>query len=186
LVDLLIKMVFGSSTVQAIASRTSPGVILINDRVDLMKITIQTNNEDETRSLGRRLGQLLQPGTVVALHGTLGSGKTRLTQGIGVGLGISEQTIVSPTYTICVPYFGRLYLVHIDAYRIEDPMEVDELGLDELLEDGAVLVVEWAEKIKNELPPIDIDIRLEQVDEHQRLIHFACSTQGLLEQLVAD
>jgi tRNA threonylcarbamoyladenosine biosynthesis protein TsaE len=124
-------------------------------------VEIITTNEDETRELGRRIGQLLEPGSVVALNGTLGAGKTRLTQGIGAGLGIPMQSIVSPTYTLCVPYAGRIQLIHLDAYRIKDTSEVDELGLDELLEDGAVLVVEWAARIKNFLPPIDIEIAIE-------------------------
>ncbi len=149
-------------------------------------ITIETNNEEETRSLGKRLGELLQPGMIVALNGTLGSGKTRFTQGIGSGLGISGERIVSPTYTICVPYSGRLQLVHIDAYRIESPAEVDELGLDELLEDGAVLVIEWAERIMNELPPVDVDIHFEQVDENLRLIHINSPAEDLLKRIVAD
>lgn len=124
-------------------------------------IEITTTNEDETRELGRKIGQLLEPGCVVALNGTLGAGKTRLTQGIGAGLDVPMQSIVSPTYTICVPYAGRIPLVHLDAYRINDASEVDELGLDELLDEGAVLVVEWANRIENYLHTIDIDIDIE-------------------------
>ena len=123
-------------------------------------IEIKTNSEDETRDLGLRIGKLLQPGTVVALNGTLGAGKTRLTQGIGLGLGVAAESIVSPTFTLCVPYSGRFPLIHLDAYRIKDDSEVDELGLDELIEDGAVLVVEWAARIVHSLPPIDLTIEI--------------------------
>ena len=123
-------------------------------------VEITTNSEDETRELGRRIGKLLEPGCVIALNGTLGAGKTRLTQGIGVGLDVPAESIVSPTFTLCVPYSGRFPLIHLDAYRIKDDSEVDELGLDELLEDGAVLVVEWAARIRNSLPPIDIEIEI--------------------------
>ena len=123
-------------------------------------IEIKTNSEFETGSLGERIGKLLQPGTVVALNGTLGAGQTRLTQGIGVGRGVPAESIVSPTFTLCVPHRGRFMLIHLDAYRIKDESEVDELGLDELIEDGAVLVVEWAARIENLLPPIDIGIEI--------------------------
>ncbi len=121
-------------------------------------IEIETTDEEETRELGRRIGAFLESGSVIALDGTLGAGKTRLTQGIGVGLGIPSDAIVSPTYTLCVPYSGRLPLIHLDAYRIKDTCEVDELGLDELVEEGAVLVIEWASRIERFLPPSDIQI----------------------------
>ena len=137
-------------------------IIDVHQNIQTMQAMIETvtRNEDATRELGKRIGQLLEPGSVVALNGTLGAGKTRLTQGIGAGLDVRMQSIVSPTYTICVPYAGRLPLVHLDAYRIKDASEVDELGLDELLEEGAVLVVEWADRIEKYLPPVDINIEI--------------------------
>ena len=129
---------------------------------------IITTSEDETRELGQRIGELLEPGTVIALNGTLGSGKTRLTQGIGAGLGVPADSIVSPTFTLCVPYSARMLLIHLDAYRIKDNSEVDELGLDELVEEGAVVVVEWAARIKNSLPPIDVEIEISLGDDDTR------------------
>jgi tRNA threonylcarbamoyladenosine biosynthesis protein TsaE len=107
----------------------------------------------------------------------LGSGKTRLTQGIGVGLGVPADSIVSPTYTICVPYSGRLDLLHIDAYRINDVTEVDELGLDELVEDGVVLAIEWADKIAEYLPPISLQIDFDYDDESSRSIVVSVATE---------
>jgi tRNA threonylcarbamoyladenosine biosynthesis protein TsaE len=133
-------------------------------------IEITSHSEQETREIGRRLGERLTEGVVIGLSGTLGTGKTRLTQGIGMGLGVPAETITSPTYTLCVPHLGRLELVHIDAYRISDDTEVDELGLDELIEDGAVLVIEWAERIATALPPIDLQILLEHNDDQSRTI----------------
>lgn len=117
-----------------------------------------SNSEADTVRLGQAIGDALNPGLVVGLNGTLGSGKTRLTQAIGSGLGIPAGEIVSPTFTICVPHEGRLPILHLDAYRINQPEEVDELGLDELAEDGVVLIVEWAELISNYLPKIDLEI----------------------------
>ena len=79
-------------------------------------------------------------------------------QAIGTSLGIPEGEVVSPTFTICVPHEGRLPFLHLDAYRIGQPEEVDELGLDELAEDGVVLIIEWAELIRELLPDIDDEI----------------------------
>ncbi len=122
----------------------------------------------DTDRLGQTIGTVVEPGTVIGLDGTLGAGKTRLTQAIGIGLGIKPGNVVSPTFTIMVPHVGRLPLVHLDAYRIKSPDEVDELGLDELIVDGAVLVVEWAERIANLLPVVDLSVQIEHIDDDQR------------------
>jgi tRNA threonylcarbamoyladenosine biosynthesis protein TsaE len=145
--------------------------------------TIITNKEIETRALGRRIGERVAAGTVVGINGTLGTGKTRLAQGIGCGLGIDADSIVSPTYTLCVPYYtGRLPLIHLDAYRIQDVSEVDELGLDELVDEGAVLVVEWSDRIVNYLPPLDLLISIDHVGNDQRLFQLE-SLSGLTSWL---
>ena len=127
-----------------------------------------SHNEQETSQLGAAIGVALTPGTVLALNGTLGAGKTRLTQAIGASLGVAEGNIVSPTFTICVPHEGRLPFLHLDAYRIDQPEEVDELGLDELVEDGCLLIVEWANRIEAYLPPIDLEISIEPIDANTR------------------
>ena len=142
-----------------------------------------SNSESETRSLGVAIGESLEPGIVIGLNGTLGSGKTRLTQAIGIGLGIAEGEVVSPTFTICVPHEGRLPFLHLDAYRIKQLTEIDELGLDESVEDGIVLIVEWAIRIEKYLPPIDLNISIEPVGAEIRRFHFdPISEQG--KQLV--
>jgi tRNA threonylcarbamoyladenosine biosynthesis protein TsaE len=156
--DILIKM--------------KPSKITTDSITNLIANSV-TKSEMETRELGRQIGEQLQPGMVVALDGTLGAGKTRLVQGIGIGLGLSADSIVSPTYTICIPYSARLPLLHLDAYRINELHEVDELGLDEAVEEGAVLVVEWAERIVEALPPIDLRIRMRVVDDEVRRIELS-------------
>lgn len=107
---------------------------------------------------------------VVGLSGTLGAGKTRFTQGIGLGLGLPEDSIVSPTFTLCVPYRGRLQLLHLDAYRINHATEIDELGLDESVDDGAVLVIEWYERFSTCFPPLDFQVTLQLIDDPRRKI----------------
>ncbi len=147
-----------------------------------MKREFVTQGETETRELGRRLGIQLQPGTVIGLSGTLGAGKTRLTQGIGLGLGVPSDSIVSPTFTLCVPYQGRLRLLHLDAYRIQDPSEIDELGLDEAVEDGAVLIIEWHERFAAFFPPLDLRINLELIDDQGRRV----IVENLTERICVD
>jgi len=98
----------------------------------MTELQLTSESEDATHEIGLRIGRALGPGTVVALIGTLGSGKTRLTQAIAAALEIN-QPVVSPTYTLCVPYSGRLSLLHMDAYRIQQPEEVDELDLFDLV-----------------------------------------------------
>lgn len=128
----------------------------------------QSESLGETDRLGTAIGQLLQPGTVIGLNGTLGAGKTRLTQAIGSTLEIERDNIVSPTFTICIPHYGRLTMLHLDAYRLGGPEEVDELGLDEWIAEGAVLVAEWSDRIAGLLPPIDMEIAIELLGQQSR------------------
>ncbi len=130
-------------------------------------LSLILNSESETESLGVAIGKHVQPGMVIGLCGTLGSGKTRLTQAIARGLEI-DQPVVSPTYTICVPYSGRLNLLHMDAYRIEHAEEVDELALFERVDDGEVLIIEWADRIEAQLPDIDVWIKMAPTGEETR------------------
>ena len=114
--------------------------------------------------------------------------RTHLTQGIATGLGVPEGTVVSPTFTICIPYEARLLMLHLDAYRIKSPEEVDQLGLDESVSDGVVLVVEWASRIELLLPPIDLKIQLAQTGEETRELIFdpISSTGNQLVQRVGQ
>lgn len=113
---------------------------------------IISNNSWETQKLGRLLGQLLQPGDVLVVSGELGAGKTTFVQGLAEGLGIEAQ-VTSPTFTIIHEYQGtRCPLYHIDAYRLEDPREAEELGLEEYFYGDGITAVEWAENIIQLLP----------------------------------
>ena len=129
------------------------------------KLTLAS--ESDTETLGLKIAAALKPGLVIGLCGTLGSGKTRLTQAIARGLGV-EQPVVSPTYTICIPYSGRLNLLHMDAYRINHAEEVDELDLFERVESGEVLLIEWADRIEAQLPDIDVWIKITPTGEQTR------------------
>ena len=108
---------------------------------------ITTHSEEETAAAGRELAPALSAGDVLLLYGDLGAGKTAFVRGLAEGLGVSRDEVSSPTFTLIQEYRGgRLTLFHVDLYRIEDPREFDELGLEEIAEDG-VLAIEWAEKL---------------------------------------
>ena len=128
-----------------------------------MNKTIYTSAcAEDTFSIGAKLAQQAQPGDIYALCGDLGTGKTVFAKGFAEGLGI-EEPVSSPTFTILQIYEdGRLPLYHFDVYRIEDPEEMEEVGLDEYLEGGGVCLIEWAERIEDMLPEGVIRITLEK------------------------
>jgi len=106
-----------------------------------------TRSEEETAALARDLAALLQDGDWVILTGPLGAGKTAFVRGLAAGLGVDPARVHSPTFTLVSEYPGRRRLAHVDLYRIDDPREVDELGLDDLRERKAVVAIEWGEKL---------------------------------------
>lgn len=109
--------------------------------------------------MGRRLGALLRARDVVALSGDLGAGKTILARGIAAGVGATGY-IASPTFTLIREYRGPLTVYHVDLYRIERPAQLDDLGLDEILDSEGVIVIEWAEKAGALLPAAHLWIEL--------------------------
>jgi tRNA threonylcarbamoyladenosine biosynthesis protein TsaE len=115
----------------------------------LLSHTIKTFSELETVNTGKIIGRKLKPRDVVLLHGDLGSGKTRLAKGIvSEAVGIDQDEVVSPSYTIVNSYRGEFEVHHADLYRLQ-PEQVGELGLDDLLDCGGALVIEWGEKVQD-------------------------------------
>ena len=109
---------------------------------------ITTHSEEETAAVGRHLAASLGAGDVLLLYGDLGAGKTAFVRGLAEGLGVNRDEVSSPTFTLVQEYRGgRLTLFHVDLYRIDDPREIDDLGLEEIAADG-VLAIEWAEKLE--------------------------------------
>lgn len=122
----------------------------------------------QTRRIGMRLGELLQPGDVVALEGNLGAGKTTLAQGIASGWG-SYDSVTSPTFVL-VNVYRRLdqnQLFHLDAYRLAGPADAADLDLDAMLEQGPLLV-EWADQVKEALPAEYLWIKMNLINDEQR------------------
>lgn len=126
----------------------------------MIEQTVKIKNEEETEAFGRQLSERLAAGSVVALSGDLGTGKTTLTKAIAAGLGV-EEMITSPTFTIVQEYHsGRLPLYHFDVYRVSDPDELYEIGYEEYFFGSGVCVVEWADLIEDLLPPGTIEIAI--------------------------
>ncbi len=123
---------------------------------------------EDTHALGRELAGVLRPGDLVVLVGPLGAGKTALTQGIGVGLGVREP-VTSPTFVIArVHHDGRVPLVHVDAYRLGAIDEVDDLDLDASTEES-VTVVEWGQGLVEQLADEHLEVRLDRRPDDVRV-----------------
>lgn len=128
---------------------------------------ISTASEAETVAAGRNFGQSLRAGQVILLTGPLGAGKTAFVRGVAEGLGCNPDDVSSPTFTIVQEYPGPVRLQHVDLYRLE-PKEVDDLGLDDLLE-ASVMAIEWPERWST--PPADaIHVVIDRVGDSDRAI----------------
>ena len=132
-------------------------------------LELQLDSEDATLALAQSLADALEGGDVVGLEGGLGAGKTTFTRGAVHGLGVDPETAVtSPTFALLHQYEGRLAIGHADLYRLADEVEIEELGLDELLEEGAVLFVEWGRKFSGMAERTALWVDLEIVSDDAR------------------
>ena len=148
-------------------------------------VVITTCSPSETQALGRRLGERLRPGDVVALYGSLGAGKTVLTKGIAEGLGISSLHVTSPTFVLVHEHTGRLRLFHLDAYRLKSGEDLDALGVDEILFGDGVTVIEWADRVSSILPAERLDIEIELSGTEARRVSLS-ATGARGEQLARE
>ncbi len=130
-------------------------------------MTITTRSEAETADVGRRLAATVAPGSVLLLIGDLGAGKTALVRGLAEGLGVAPEEVSSPTFTLMQEYRGgRVPLIHVDLYRLNDAREIDELGLEELGL-NSVLAIEWAEKLPRPIADA-VAVRIEHGEGDER------------------
>ena len=128
-------------------------------------------NLGKFEEFGVSLGQLIPSSFVIALNGELGSGKTTLVRSLCQGLGCSSlEFVTSPTFVLMQEYQGRYTVNHLDVYRLGSELQFLEFGGDELFQSGNVVLIEWADKIKNCLPPARMEIFLEVVSQHERRI----------------
>ena len=134
-------------------------------------------NEPSTDQLGQMLAGVLLPGTVVALVGTLGAGKTRLVQAIAAALGVPHAEVTSPTFVLVNEYLeGRMPVYHFDSYRLRDDDEFLELGPDEYFDGDGITFVEWADRVANCLPPDYVRIEIDVTGETSREFQIASSS----------
>ena len=129
--------------------------------------TTISRSADETRAIGQSIGKGVEAGTLILLIGQLGAGKTTLTQGIATGLGVTAYT-KSPSFVLVNEYEGRLPLFHMDLYRIDDPAEAWELGLDDYLSRDGVLAIEWADRATSIFPEDRLEIHIDYVSDSER------------------
>jgi tRNA threonylcarbamoyladenosine biosynthesis protein TsaE len=135
-----------------------------------MTLSFESRGPSETKRLGQRLAALLRPGDVLLLQGELGAGKTCFSQGIGAGLKVKEA-VKSSSFVLVNEYSGRLHVYHADLFRLEDPREVFELGLEENAADG-LLLVEWPDRAPREMPPDHLLVRFDVSGHTSRRISY--------------
>ena len=132
-------------------------------------LTFTTSSAEETITLGEKIGRLLKKGDIIAMQGTLAAGKTTITKGIARALGITE-TITSPTFCLISEYQGTMPLYHMDVYRLDGTEDFINLGTDDMLYGDGVSIIEWSEKIMDELPSNTIVLKITPQDDGKRLI----------------
>ncbi len=140
----------------------------------MQPLELVSHSPAETRSLALRLATWLVPGDIIALNGELGSGKTEFVHGLAAGLEVpAEVPVASPSFTLAHEYPGRVLLVHLDLYRLEDlPAEMLP-DLEEYLSGGGVVVVEWARRLAPLLPEDYLEVSLDILSETERRLTFA-------------
>jgi len=133
----------------------------------------------ETETFAAAFAQTLKGGECIALHGDLGAGKTQFVRGLVKGLRGDGRAVSSPTFVLLNVYeTGSLKVFHLDAYRVQGPEDFEAIGFSELLEQGGIVVVEWAERISDLLPRDAIDISLRATGAQQREISIGQRFQG--------
>ena len=136
--------------------------------IDVASQHFRTNSGDETCRVGEQLAATLKPSSVVLLFGDLGAGKTTFVRGLAAGLGIEPSEVSSPTFVLIQEYRGPVTLHHVDLYRIEG-VAVEDLGVEELASERAVVVIEWAERLPWPIPGA-IHVKLEDKGQNVREI----------------
>ncbi len=145
----------------------------------MRSLAITSRSPEETRILGASLAPVLLPGDVISLNGDLGAGKTVFVQGLATALGTTRR-VTSPAFTIVHEYDARWPILHIDVYRLNSYQEVIDIGFEELLDPGAILIVEWGEAVVPLLPQryLEIDMRRPPGDDSDDLREITFHPRG--------
>lgn len=126
-------------------------------------MTFHTASAEETIELGKKIGSLLKKGDIIAMQGTLAAGKTTITKGIAQSLGVKDE-ITSPTFCLISEYEGKMPLYHMDVYRLEGGEDFINLGVEDLMYGNGVSLIEWSEKVMDELPKKTIILKIEPIE----------------------
>ena len=148
----------------------------------------QSDSETRTQQLGEALTDVLEPGTVVALSGNLGTGKTHLVRAVAVAAGVDRRDVRSPTFSLIHEYAGCWPIYHFDTYRLGSPEEFLELGSEEYLASGGVCFIEWADRVACLLPADRLEIEISVTGESAREFAFTSTgprSAGILNRLAA-
>jgi tRNA threonylcarbamoyladenosine biosynthesis protein TsaE len=140
----------------------------------------EAKDEQETAAFGAALADALPAGSTIALHGTLGAGKTRLVQAIAERLGVDRENVTSPTFVLIQEHHGRIPIYHIDAYRMRDEDEFLALGPEEYFEGQGIVLIEWAERVEKCLPYDRLEIELEVTGDASRRFKITVHGEKLL------
>ncbi len=147
-------------------------------------IQLDSQNVEDTLAIGRAIGSAAASGDVVGLIGCLGAGKTHLTKGIAVGLGVpDDREVNSPTFVLVNEYEGRLHIYHLDAYRLSSVDELEALGFAEMCETAGVALVEWADRVAETLGPDALWIELAVTAETSRRLTLRTASTALAGRL---
>lgn len=140
-------------------------------------ISLATKSPDDTQAMGAAFSALLQSGDVVLLTGDMGAGKTTFVKGLGAGFGVAEP-ITSPTFVLLHTYAGRLPMHHADLYRLEQIEEVLDLGIMELIDDGGVALIEWADRGLPAFPADVLNMQFSYDDDDENMRRFELRGNG--------
>jgi tRNA threonylcarbamoyladenosine biosynthesis protein TsaE len=132
------------------------------------RLVYEAADETQTDALGAALAEVLPNGTVVALCGTLGAGKTRLVQAIAEACGVDRRNVTSPTFVLVQEHHARQTIYHLDAYRLNNPNEFLDLGAEEYFQSDGLVLIEWADRVADCLPADRLDIQIEVAGDSAR------------------
>ena len=156
---------------------------------DAREITIVSDSENRTIGIGKALGRIISSPCVIALVGTLGSGKTTFTKGVALGLGVKDsREIKSPSFTVMNEYRGRHPVYHFDLFRLDKLSDLEEIGFEEFLYSNSVSIIEWARNVEDYLPREYLEIEFDFIDENRRKLNFkpqGAKYKGLVGKLSA-
>ncbi len=154
------------------------------------RLTVEVDSEDETDALGRALAETVVPGLVIGLVGPLGAGKTRLTRALAEALGVVPEAIASPTFVLIHEYEGRIPVYHFDTYRLRSTEEFAMLGVADYWSGGGVCLVEWADRVRDQLPKDAWMVTISRIGHQARrfeilIPHDAARLERLADRLAA-